>query len=132
MPKRHWALAASLVAACQSVNGPAAPVTGSFGGQHVGMTLGPDGGRLDYDCAAGTIDQPLIVDRGGRFRAQGMHSPGRGGPARIDEVPPAYPASYEGWVRGDRMSLLVRVSTGAVIGPFMLRRDVEPVLMRCL
>ena len=133
MPRWGWTLAASLVAACQSVPGTSAPVSGSFGGQHIGLVLGPEGGRLEYDCAAGTIDEPLILDRDGQFRARGIHSPGEGGPARIDHVPPALPALYEGRVRGDRMSLIVRVpSAGTVLGPVTLRRGTEPMLTRCL
>ena len=133
MPQPGWALPGLLLAACQSVAVPTAPLTGSWGGRHVGLTLAAEGGRLDYDCAAGTIDTPLNPGSDGRFFSRGTHSPGQGGPVRIGHEPPRLPATYEGRVRGDRMTLLVRVpSTGVELGPFALRRGVEPILMRCL
>jgi hypothetical protein len=126
-------LAGLLVAACQSVPAPAVPVTGTFGGQHVSLTLGPTGGSLAYDCAAGSIDEPVIPDRDGRFRVRGTHIPGHGGPERVGELNPAFPATYEGRADGGRLSLIVRVvSTGEVVGQFTLRLDAEPMLTRCL
>ena len=90
-------------------------------------------GQLDYDCAAGTIDQPLLADSNGRFSASGTHTPGHGGPDRINHVPTAFPARYSGNVKGDTMTLAVDVpALGTRIGPYMLRRDTEPTVMRCL
>jgi hypothetical protein len=135
VPWKRWgsAFPALLVAACQSVAATSAPLTGSWGGRHVGLKLEAEGGRLDYDCAAGTIDEPLRLEHGDRFRAGGTHSPGQGGPDRIGYEPPRLPATYEGQVRGDRMTLHVRVpSTGVELGPFTLRRGAEPILLRCL
>ena len=126
---------ALVLTACQtaSMEDGRRPVTGSWGGTHVGLVLGPDGGRLEYDCASGTIDGPMGTDAGGRFTARGTHVPGHGGPEREGDVPPRLPANYAGEVRGDRMTLRVRVpSTGVEIGPLTLRRDVEPVILRCL
>ena len=124
-----------VLTACQttSAGNGRLPVTGSWGGTHVGLVLGPDGGRLEYDCASGTIDGPLRTDAGGRFTARGTHMPGHGGPEREGEVPSRLPANYAGEVRGNRMTLRVRMpSTGVEIGPLTLRRDVEPVIFRCL
>lgn len=109
------------------------PLTGAWGGEHVGLTLDRGGGRLDYDCAAGTIAEPLVPARDGSFAADGTHTPGQGGPDRIDYVPPSYPARYAGTVRRDTMTLRVTVpSRDLVMGPFRLRRDAQPQLLRCL
>ena len=132
--RRRWHLAAPalLVAACQSVTAPTASLTGSWGGRHVGLTVAAEGGTLDYDCAAGTIDEPVRLDGDGRFRAGGTHRPGQGGPERIGHEAPRLPATYHGRVRGDRMILHVSVpSTGAELGPFTLRRDAPPMLLKC-
>jgi hypothetical protein len=126
---------ALMVIACQTASegDGRGPVTGSWGGTHVGLVLGLDGGRLEYDCASGTIDGPLRTDSGGRFTARGMHVPGHGGPEREGDEPPRLPADYSGEVHGDRMILRVRMpSTGVEIGPLTLRRDVEPIIFRCL
>ena len=126
------------LAACRTADSaPAATdrrdLGGSWGGNHVALTLTADGGTLDYDCASGSIDGPLRIDASGRFSARGTHSPGQGGPQRQGEEPPLLPADYSGEVSGDSMTLLVRVpSAGIEIGPLTLRRGAEPVLFRCL
>ena len=127
------AIAAAALASCATPQVAPQPLTGHWGGVHVGLTLDAAGGQLDYDCAAGTIVGPVMVDSAGRFRATGTHTPGTGGPVRQDHVPPAYPAIYHGNVRGDMMTLTTSVpSRDFVIGPYALRRGVDPKLMRCL
>jgi hypothetical protein len=108
---------ATAMAACAPVPPAQAgsPLVGSWGGQHVGLVIGPSGGTVDYDCAAGRIDGPL------------------GGPERVGEVRPSYPAVYSGSVSGGWMTFRVDVPEPAiVIGPYRLRRGAEPILMRCL
>ncbi|MDQ4087109.1 MAG: hypothetical protein M3177_03710 [Pseudomonadota bacterium] len=108
-------------------------VTGSWGGPRVGLVLDASGGRLEYDCATGGIEQPLRLDGQGRFSATGHHIAGAGGPERVGYVPPRSPASYSGRVEGDTMTLLVRIpSLGVEIGPLALRRNAQPMLVRCL
>jgi hypothetical protein len=126
---------ATAMAACAPVPPAQAgsPLVGSWGGQHVGLVIGPSGGTVDYDCAAGRIDGPLSVGRNGRFSGRGSHTPGTGGPERVGEVRPSYPAVYSGSVSGGWMTFRVDVPEPAiVIGPYRLRRGAEPMLMRCL
>jgi hypothetical protein len=109
------------------------PLTGSWGGQHVALELVREGGTLEYDCAAGTIDEPVRPDSMGRFAVQGTHTQGHGGPERVGEEAPVLPAEYEGRVSGSRMTLSVRVApSGQELGPFMIERGATPVIMRCL
>lgn len=127
-----------LVAACQPSEGrpldrDSGIITGSWGGRHVGLMLGPLGGTLDYDCASGTIDSPVRPDRGGHFAAVGRHTPGQGGPEREGQQAQSWPATYSGRLRGDEMTLSVRVEqTGIEIGPLRLGRNAEPIIFRCL
>ena len=122
----------ALLASCAAVPPAGTPLTGRWGGEHVGLTLGATGGTLDYDCAAGAIAGPVISGSGGQFTAAGTHSPGHGGPEQVGEVHPSFAARYTGSVRGDVMTLTVKVENGVLIGPYTLRRGAEPVLMRCL
>lgn len=118
---------------CASLAPPAGPLSGSWGGQHVGLILNPDGGTLDYDCADGRIEGPVIPAPNGQFEASGWHRPGHGGPAREGEVLPRWPATYSGSVSDEWITLRVDVpERGIVIGPYRLRRGAEPILMRCL
>ncbi len=124
--------AAAALAACASVPPAGVPLTGQWGGTHVGLTLTATGGTLEYDCAAGTIAGPLTVRADGSFEAQGSHTPGSGGPEIVGQVRPAYGARYSGMVRGDRMILEAQMANGVRMGPFTLRRGAEPIIFRCL
>lgn len=126
------ALLLLLTAGCASVPPAGVPLTGRWGGEHVVLELTPSGGTLEHDCAAGRIDGPVLPRPDGTFQASGTHTPGTGGRERAGVVPPSYAARYDGSVRGDRMTLQVRVENGVLVGPFTLRRGVEPMLRRCL
>ncbi len=125
-------LAAVGLSSCARLPPAGVPVAGEWGGTHVGLTLTPTGGVLEYDCAAGTIDGPLVPRRDGSFEIDGMHTPGWGGPERSGEVRPSYRARYWGAVRGNRMTLQARVENGVALGPFTLVRGGEPIIFRCL
>jgi hypothetical protein len=124
-------LLALLLASCASVSPAGFPVTGRWGGPHIGLTLDSSGGRIEYDCATGTIG-PIVPARDGGFAADGTHTPEHGGPVREGEVLPTYKARFSGSVAGDRMTLSGRVENGVELGPFQLRRDAEPAILRCL
>lgn len=123
---------AAVLSSCASLPPAGVPLAGEWGGTHVGLKLTESGGVLDYDCAAGTIDGPLLPRRDGSFEVEGKHTPGWGGPERSGEVLPTYRARYWGSVRGSRMTLQARVENGVALGPFTLVRDAEPIIFRCL
>ncbi|MBA3511902.1 hypothetical protein [Sphingomonas sp.] len=124
--------AAAGLAACASFPKAAVPVTGEWGGRHVGLSLGETSGVLDYDCAAGTIDGPLLPRGDGTFEVDGRHTPGTGGPERVGEIRPSFRARYRGAIRGGRMTLEARVENGVLLGPFTLVKGGEPIIFRCL
>lgn len=125
-------LAPALLAACAARPFERAPVTGEWGGTHVGLSLTLAGGTLDYDCAAGTMIGPLMLHSDGTFIAEGTHTSGKGGPEIEGEKMPSYRVRYSGAVRGNRMSLQGRLESGVLLGPFTLRRGAEPIIFRCL
>jgi hypothetical protein len=122
---------ALLLIGCASVPPAPQPLTGEWGGTHVGLHLGPSGGALDYDCASGTIG-PVAPGAGGAFVARGTHTPGHGGPAREGEILPTYSVRFAGAIRGNRMTLQGRMENGVLLGPFELKRGAEPIIFRCL
>jgi hypothetical protein len=130
---RNCLFAMALLAACQAAPpAPAgAPLTGSWGGEHIGLELSADGGRLEYDCAAGTIDEPVRLDSSGRFTARGTHTPNTGGPERVDLPRPRVEATYSGQLSAERLTRSVRTPE-AELGPFTLARGAAPMLLRCL
>ncbi len=110
---------------------PGAALAGRWGGAHVGLSLSPSGGGIEYDCANGVLDAPIMPDADGAFRIPGRHMRGHGGPEQVGEQLPSQPAWYEGSVAGDRMRLRVRAGTDT-LGPFTLQRGADAQLLKCL
>jgi hypothetical protein len=108
-------------------------LTGSWGGPHIGLTLTAEGGQVEYDCAHGTIDKPIVPDRAGRFEVPGTHTAEHGGPVHEGEEGAGRPARYQGKLAGKRMTLTVTLTdTGDDVGTFTLTRDATPRLTKCL
>jgi len=129
------ALGLLLAAGCTgAVEVTPAALEGTWGAPHVEVTFDDTGrGAVQYDCAHGTLDAPLVPGAAGAFTATGEHVLEHGGPVREGEVPDAHPARYEGQLRGDRLRLTVRLlDDGTVLGPFDLRRGRPGELFRCL
>lgn len=129
---RSWFLVPALLAACATPPPASHPIVGEWGGTHVGLSLTPTGGTLEYDCAAGTLFGPLVPRPDGTFDAQGIHTPGWGGPEIEGQVLPSYRVRYSGTVRRGVMNLQGRLENGVALGPFVLRRGSEPIIFRCL
>ena len=121
-----------LLSACAALQQQSPYLTGHWGGAHVGLVMEGGLGRLEYDCASGTIDGPVLIAPDGRFEAQGAHIPGQGGPIRVGQIFTSHRAQYSGWVREDVMELSARLENGTLVGPFTLRRNAEPQIFRCL
>ena len=112
---------------------PARLAQGSWGGQHVTLMVGASSATIEYDCAYGEINGPLVTDRRGRFDLKGTHSREHGGPVRIEEQSTGQPARYTGWTDGKKMTLTVRLSGGKeTIGTFNLTRGSQGRVFKCL
>jgi hypothetical protein len=106
--------------------------TGTWGGEHIGLEVTDVGGRVEYDCAHGTIDEKIVVDARGSFELRGTHVRERGGPVRKGEPEDSHPAIYKGQVKGDTMTLAVTESdTGESVGVYTLTHGRQPHIMKC-
>jgi hypothetical protein len=106
--------------------------TGTWGGEHIGLEVSDEGGRVEYDCAHGTIDEQLVTDARGGFELRGTHVRERGGPVRKDEPEERHPAVYKGQIEGDTMTLAVTESdTGESVGTFTLTLGRRPRITKC-
>jgi hypothetical protein len=115
--------------------GPEVPslVTGDWGGTHLGLVATDQGADLEYDCAAGRIDQAIRPDAEGRFSVTGVHLPGHGGPVPPGQEIEQHPARYDGIVRGNRMTLTVTLTDSDTnLGTFTLIRGASPYVLKCL
>jgi hypothetical protein len=125
--------ALAIVAGC-AVTGPAplgVPLTDVWAGEHARLDLTSSGGAIEYDCARGTVSEPVRPDGDGRFAATGFHVREHGGPIREGEAVDSVRALYLGSVVGDRLTLRV-VAGGDTLGPFLLRRGGAAQLRKCL
>ncbi|MGI9626874.1 MAG: hypothetical protein ACR2QM_08570 [Longimicrobiales bacterium] len=128
------AVALSLIAASCSDPLPNGPLPqGIWGGEGVRMEITSAGATLEFDCASGTIDEPVAVTDG-RIDVDGTFTLGQGGPVLEDEVPDTRTARYLGTARGNTLTLEVRFEGlgGAAPPTYVLTRGDEGLLRRCL
>jgi hypothetical protein len=83
--------------------------TGVWGGQHINIKVGAKSATIEYDCAHGVINGPLVVDANGHFNLRGTHTMERGGPVRADDNPKQHPATYTGSIKGNTMTLNLKL-----------------------
>ena len=108
-------------------------LTGKWGGEHIGILVSDSSATLVYDCAHGTINEPIIPDDYGRFEVSGVHVFEHGGAIRIDEKLDEHPALYKGYIVGNEMTLILLLTdTEAIIDTFSLTRGVDPLIHKCL
>jgi hypothetical protein len=121
----------------RNANGPSGimdnVLTGMWGGQHIRLEVSSSGASIEYDCARGTIDQPMTLDSGGYFDVRGTHVTDRGGPIREGERSDALAARYTGRVQGETMTITVMLTDSKEIaGTFTLGYRKTSRLRKCL
>jgi hypothetical protein len=88
---------------------------GSWGGEHVGLLVGPAGAVVDLDCAHGEITAPMRLDEDGGFSLPGYYVRDVG-PAEVPENRRA--ATYSGRSDGQSLTLSFTAEDGFAGGPF--------------
>lgn len=105
---------------------------GDWGGKHVHMKVTDGDALLEFDCAKGNITDPITLDAEGRFSAKGRFAREGFGPRVEDESPKGVPALYVGAVKGESLTLTVKlVETGEEVGTYTLTRGSSGRLWRC-
>jgi hypothetical protein len=114
----------------ETESGPLA--IGTWGGEHMLIEIDQSVARVEFDCAAGTINVPIMLSDGD-FSATGTFTQGHGGPTRVGETDPALPARYFGSVRGDVMTITVTLTgDNRSIGSFELKRGSSGRVFKCV
>jgi hypothetical protein len=105
---------------------------GVWGGEHIRFEVTERGADVEYDCAHGTVEGRIVVDRRGRFSVSGMHYEEHGGPSRPGGDAAGYRVRLSGVVGGSLLKLTVtRAGTRRVVGRFSLARDREANVVKC-
>ena len=107
--------------------------TGAWGGQGVHIEVTEKSATIEFDCAHGTIDGPLMMDSKGQFNWKGTYSRERGGPVRIDETAKAQAATYSGGIKAKTMTLILKLaSEEKPLQTFTLSQGASGRLRKCL
>lgn len=104
--------------------------TGVWGGPHISIKVRAKSATIEYDCASGVIDGPLVVDSNGHFNLRGHHNMERGGPLRSDDEPRQHPATYTGSIKGNTMTLTLKLGDSDV-ETFTLEKGKPGELFKC-
>jgi hypothetical protein len=119
-------LAAATLVACREDLVP----NGAWGGEHAALTVTDNGGTVEFDCARGTLDHPLVLDDLGRFSVVGTFLPERGAVRETDAVEKR-PARYQGRLERDRVEFTVTLESQTARGPFTVGLGKKPELKKC-
>jgi hypothetical protein len=117
--------------AIDSRGGALPSLQGIWGGDRIALTITAYGAAVEYDCAAGSIDQVFAPDTSGHFDLIGSwwFTP----PVLFqDWVPDKRPARYIGVLDGKTITLtVIRLDDGSTLS-YRLAQDAVPRILRCL
>lgn len=131
--------AAAAPVSCDTAQVMGNHVVGMWGGPHAGLDLQGGLGDAEFDCAAGTIDDPLYPGPDGTFSLKGSYRAGAPGPVKVGQIFRSQGAVYSGRVSSGPgknsprvMTLQIALDDGTSLGPFNLTEGAPPQLTRCL
>ena len=105
---------------------------GVWGAAHARLHVTDGGGEIEYDCAHGTLTEPLELDGQGHFSVSGTHVHKGPGPIRVGFMPAPQRAIFSGSVVGQTMTLTVTLpDEQANVGKFTLLQGSEGRLWKC-
>ena len=105
---------------------------GAWGGQHIQFQVSDGSVDIEYDCAHGAIRGPLTFDSEGRFSWHGTYTREHGGPVRLRDKVNDLPATYSGSIKGDTMTLTVRLEDSSLeLQKFILTRGDVGRVWKC-
>ncbi|MFZ0311687.1 MAG: hypothetical protein WAL85_03160 [Candidatus Korobacteraceae bacterium] len=116
---------------------PASPTkavpNGVWGGEHIRMEVNDSGADIEFDCARGSISQPLELDDKGRFKVQGIYNAETPAPAAVDGGVAAsgVKATYTGALNGSSLRLEVLIEGQDMPRTFDLVQDDQGHLAKC-
>lgn len=112
---------------------PKRVAAGVWGGSDIRLNVTDDAAQLQFACAHGEIQAPLVLTADGHFSVSGTFFAETPGPTRVDKPPRAQPALYEGEIKDQTMTLVITLTeTKKPVGNFTLEFGKSGRLRRCL
>jgi hypothetical protein len=107
-------------------------IFGLWSGKHISLEITEQETKVEYDCAHGTINKKIILDKRNHFDVLGTHFEEHGGPLKLDNSSGGFPVRFIGQIKGKKMLLTVkRKDNNKVIGTFTLVHNQESSLVKC-
>ncbi len=128
---KRWAL---LVIGLALVACPQTPtsVVGTWRSLAAELTVTEQGGSIQFGCAAGTIDAPIVLNARGEFSVDGTYTQLSGvAPPPGSNPPTPQPTVYSGRVSGNTLSLNGRFQNGTNLGSITLVLDGPAHVIQC-
>jgi hypothetical protein len=127
------------LSACATLEGKPQHVIGLWGGPHAGANFSGGLADLQFDCASGTIDDPIMITDVGPFSVKGTFRTGASGPIKVGQFFKSQEALFSGEITKGAakssprvMTLSVALEDGTALGPFTLTEGAPPQITRCL
>ena len=106
---------------------------GVWNGEHISLEVKENGAVIEFDCAHGSIKQPVALDEAGRFSVRGTFAFEQGGAVTPGGSGGDRPARYAGRVEGKKMTLTVTLTdNNQTIDTFALTHDGPYQVTKCL
>ncbi len=112
---------------------PGTPLSeGTWGGDHLQMSVHLGGAELEFDCSHATITQTLLVSNN-TVDAAGTFVLEHGGPIREGEPQDAHPMRILGTLNGNTLTLtVVLLDTKQEVGTYVLTLGRQGRIVKCL
>ncbi len=106
---------------------------GVWGGEHIRMEVNDSGADIEFDCARGSISQPLKLDDKGHFKVQGIYMAETPAPAAADGGLSAsgIKATYTGTLDGSSLRLEIFIEGQDTPRTFDLVQGDQGHLAKC-
>jgi hypothetical protein len=106
--------------------------TGVWGGEHIRAEVSNSGAEIEFDCAHGSIEEPIAISSGRKFDVRGKYIPQHAGPIRRDEENTGTLVRYAGQVTDKEMTLIISdANTKETIATFTLTHGSDGRVMKC-
>jgi hypothetical protein len=104
---------------------------GPWGGDQTNLFVRSDGALVQWDCAHGTINEPLVLTENNTFHVKGTYA-SEAGPVHNPPAPEE-PAQFFGQIEGDMMTFGMTLENNpSITQVYMLKRGEVVPQHRCL
>ncbi len=135
--KRFWLLvmiSSFALAGCTQIpiSPPgSSPLTGTWRSHFAEVTLSAQGGSIQFSCASGAINAPVILNAQGEFSVDGTYTQGSGVAPPPGSEPTPKPVVYSGKVSSNTLTFSYQTQGGSISGPFTVVRDSSDKVIFC-